>query len=122
MEIAECYANIGYAYQEIGEYKKLLSNYKRAFNIREKVDGIEGDITAQLHKKAIHIISGLYSSRYPRLLQFYEDLADTYLHFKEEKNALIYYKKALEVGELFLDKSNFKLSDLIKKMNRLNVL
>lgn len=129
LEIAECYANIGYAYQELGEYKKLLSNYKRAlnihkraFNIREKVDGIEGDITAQLHKKAIHIISGLYSSRYPRLLQFYEDLADTYLHFKEEKNALIYYKKALEVGGLFLDKSNFKLSDLIKKMNRLNVL
>lgn len=95
-----------------------------SFNYYGMIERENGNIkyAEQLHKKAIHIISGLYSSQYPRLLQFYEDLADTYLHFKEEKNALIYYKKALEVGELFLDKSNFKLSDLVKKMNRLNVL
>lgn len=69
-----------------------------------------------LHMKAIRIITGLYSTHHPRLLQFYEDLAETYSHFKEEKNAMIYYRKALEVGSLFLDKHNYKLICLFEKI------
>ena len=70
----------------------------------------------KLHKKGIDIITKLYNPHHPRLLQFYEELADTYLYFAEAENALVYYKKAMEVGREFLNKENCKLHDLEKRI------
>lgn len=60
LEIADCYANIGYFYQEIGEYEKVLTNYKKALDIRIKIDGKNGKITAWSYNNIAMIYALIY--------------------------------------------------------------
>lgn len=86
LEIADCYANIGYFYQEMGEYEKVLTNYKKALDIRIRIDGKDGKITAWS----------------------YNNLAMTYALIYEYDKGLKYINKAIDIRKNEITKESNK--------------
>jgi tetratricopeptide (TPR) repeat protein len=116
------YNNIGFVYDNQGDYPKALAFYQKALKIREKVLGIEHPDTATTYNN----IGGVYyiQGDYPKALEFYQkalkiqekvlgiehpDTATTYNNIGfvyhtqgDYPKALEFYQKALKIKEKVL--------------------
>lgn len=132
-EIAECYAHIGYVYQEQGCYDETLNYYLLALKIREKLYGIDGNITAWSYNnlallycmryeysmaleyidKAIAIRSHAVTTVNERIDQAHLDLAQSmnikgyiYLRQRNYKLANKLLQESLEIRKKYLGKDS----------------
>lgn len=121
-DTAESYNNIGYIYDELGNYSVALEWYLKAMQIAEKVLGTEHPYTAtsynnigyaykeqgkyadalEWHFKALKILEKVLGTEHPNTATSYNNIGSIYVNQGEYTVASKWYFKALRIDEKVL--------------------
>ena len=125
-EVAECYSEIGLAYDYLADYNKALEFHFKALAIRGKVLGVEHPDTAnsynnignvynslgdhnkalEFHFKALAIREKVLGVEHTDTAYSYNNIGNVYNSLGDYNKALEYYNKALAIFEKILGVEN----------------